>query len=110
MFSLALLGVVALPSFSHAASSQKSCVTVYQYKHYKGKSKTLCGSVKNLKTYNFDNRTSSFKIKLAPGKKVIFYNDANYEGKEGSFLVDESCEESSLPAMFDNKISSIQFK
>jgi hypothetical protein len=112
MFSLALLVAVALPSYTFAAPAyaSKNCVTLYQYKNYKGKSKVFCNSVKNLKKFGFDNKTSSIKVKLASGKKVIFYNDANYGGKEGSFLVDESSKMSSLPPMFDNKISSIKFK
>lgn len=112
VMSLALLGAIALPSLSHAASSKasKNCVTVYQFKKYKGKSKTFCNDVSNLWVYSFDNKTSSIKIKLAKGKKVIFYNDANYEGKGGSFLVKRTENLDSLPPMFDNKISSIKFK
>jgi hypothetical protein len=109
-----LLGALTLPGFSSAASSKasKSCVTLYQYKNYKGKSKTICGSTKNLKTVKFDNKTSSIKLKLAKGKRVIFYNNANYNTRGGSFMADSSDSNSmkSLPSMFDNKISSIQFK
>lgn|SRR5690606_17339213 len=103
-----LLGTVVLPAASHAA--EKNCVTVYDGKNFKGKSATFCYNVKDLKAFKFDNKISSYKIKVGRGVQVHFHENKNYKG--GGFFVDNttSPQGKELPKESDNVTSSISFR
>lgn len=107
--SLALLfGAVIFPASTQAAA--KNCVTIYDGKNFKGKSATFCYNVQDLKTFKFDNKMSSYKIKVASNVQVHFHHNANYKG--GGFFVNNYThpESKDLPIESDNAISSISFR
>jgi hypothetical protein len=104
--SFAFLGSVSLPATGVAAS--KTCVMVYEHVNYKGKKKTFCGNVKNLKPYGLNDKISSFQI-TGGNKQVSFYFDANYKGKRFIAKKDSvGINSKKLPPALNDKVSSIK--
>ncbi|MXQ54144.1 beta/gamma crystallin-related protein [Shimazuella alba] len=62
------------------AKSKNTCVTLYEHINYKGRSITLCGDVKKLSKYNFNDKASSVKVSKS-GEGVILFQHVNFKGK-----------------------------
>ncbi|MBI2013621.1 MAG: hypothetical protein HYS87_02235 [Candidatus Colwellbacteria bacterium] len=84
--------------------SEDSILRLYEEKNYEGRCIALKGSVDNLADYNFDNISSSLKIK--DGYSATFFDEADYKG---NFRIVWTSTPYSTSG-FDNLVSSIRVK
>jgi len=74
----AAVPIVTSISDVHAAS-KKSCVTLYEDVHFKGKSVTICDDVQKLSKLKFNDKASSVKVSKS-GNGATLYEHTDFRG------------------------------